>query len=124
VKRLIEAGNEVVTFDVNDSLARLEMISDAGVVAKVNRRVGKIEDTAAVKALVKDEGITHICHLAAVLMPFCAKNPVEGALINVVGTLNVFEAAKEAGVQYCHIEQDLSHDPMASIQRSLAYLRS
>ncbi len=98
VKRLIEAGNEVVTFDVNDSLARLEMISDAGVVAKVNRRVGKIEDTAAVKALVKDEGITHICHLAAVLMPFCAKNPVEGALINVVGTLNVFEAAKEAGL--------------------------
>lgn len=98
VKRLIEAGNEVVTFDVNDSLARLEMISDAEVVAKVNRRVGKIEDTAAVKALVKDEGITHICHLAAVLMPFCAKNPVEGALINVVGTLNVFEAAKEAGL--------------------------
>ncbi len=98
VKRLIEAGHEVVTFDINDSLARLEMISDAGVVAKVNRRVGKIEDTAAVKKLVKDEGITHICHLAAVLMPFCAKNPVEGALINVVGTLNVFEAAKEAGI--------------------------
>jgi sugar phosphate isomerase/epimerase len=36
----------------------------------------------------------------------------------------IIEAAKEAGVQYCHIEQDLSHDPMASIQRSLAYLRS
>ena len=36
----------------------------------------------------------------------------------------IIEAAKEAGVQYCHVEQDLSHDPMASIQRSLTYLRS
>jgi len=36
----------------------------------------------------------------------------------------IIEAAKEAGVQYCHVEQDLSHDPMASIRRSLSYLRS
>ncbi|MCU1326848.1 MAG: NAD(P)-dependent oxidoreductase [Bryobacterales bacterium] len=98
VKRLIEGGHDVVTFDVNDSLARLEMISDAAVVAKVDRRVGNIQDTAVVKKLVADEQITHIVHLAAVLMPFCAKNPVEGALINVVGTLNVFEAAREAGI--------------------------
>ena len=36
----------------------------------------------------------------------------------------IIEAAKEAGVEYCHVEQDLSHDPMESIQRSLAYLHS
>lgn len=35
----------------------------------------------------------------------------------------IIEAAKEAGVQYCHVEQDLSHNPMRSIQRSLTYLR-
>jgi nucleoside-diphosphate-sugar epimerase len=98
VKRLIEAGHEVVTFDVNDSLARLEMIAGADAAAKVERRVGRIEDTDSVKRLVKDERITHIVHLAAVLMPFCAKDPVAGALINVVGTLNIFEAAREAGI--------------------------
>ena len=96
VKRLVEAGHDVITFDTNDSLARLEMIASPSVVAKVDRRVGRIEDTAAVKKLVKDEKVTHIIHLAAVLMPFCAKNPVEGALINVVGTLNIFEAVREA----------------------------
>ena len=99
VKRLIEQGHEVVTFDVNDSLARLEMISDASVVAKVDRRVGRIEDTDAVKKLVKDEQISHIVHLAAVLMPVCAKNPVMGGLINVIGTLNLFEAARDSGIQ-------------------------
>ncbi len=36
----------------------------------------------------------------------------------------IIEAAKESGVQYCHVEQDLSHDPLASIRRSLSYLRS
>src|SRR5471030_2789054 len=88
VKRLIEQGHDVVTFDVSDNPARLEMIAGAAVAGKADRRVGRIEDTAAVKKLVRDEGIAHIVHLAAVLMPFCQKNPVEGALINVVGTLN------------------------------------
>ncbi len=97
VKRLVEQGREVVTLDVNDSLARLEMISGPGFVAKLDRRVGRIEDTAMVKTLVKDQGITRIVHLAAVLMPFCQKNPVEGGLIDVIGTLNVFEAARDAG---------------------------
>ena len=97
VKRLIEAGHSVITFDVNDSVARLGMISGPDVVAKAERRVGRIEDTAAVKSLIRDEGITHVVHLAAVLMPFCQKNPVEGGLINVIGTLNIFEAARDSG---------------------------
>jgi nucleoside-diphosphate-sugar epimerase len=97
VKRLIEAGHEVVTFDVNDSLARLEMIAGPELAAKVDRRVGRIEDTETVKKLVHDEQIGHIVHLAAVLMPFCKNNPVQGGLINVIGTLNLFEVARDAG---------------------------
>jgi len=46
---------------------------------------------------VKDGGITHIVHLAAVLMPFCQAQPAEGGMVNVIGTLNVFEAARDAG---------------------------
>ena len=97
VKRLIEAGHSVLTFDVNDSVARLEMIAGKEVAAKADRRAGRIEDTAVVKSLIRDEGITHVVHLAAVLMPFCQKNPVEGGLINVIGTLNLFEAARDSG---------------------------
>jgi nucleoside-diphosphate-sugar epimerase len=97
VKRLIEAGHNVMTFDVNDSVARLEMIAGKEIAAKADRRVGRIEDTTSVKSLIRDEGITHVVHLAAVLMPFCQKNPVEGGLINVIGTLNLFEAARDSG---------------------------
>ena len=97
VKRLIEAGHSVMTFDVNDSIARLETIAGKEIASRADRRVGRIEDTAAMKSLIREEGITHVIHLAAVLMPFCQKNPVEGGLINVVGTLNLFEAARDSG---------------------------
>ena len=40
---------------------------------------------------MRDGGITHIMHLAAVLMPFCQANPVQGGMINVIGTLNVLK---------------------------------
>ena len=36
-------------------------------------------------------------HLAAVLIPVCQADPVKGGLTNVIGTLNVFEGARDAG---------------------------
>ncbi|MEZ4717232.1 MAG: NAD-dependent epimerase/dehydratase family protein [Caldilineaceae bacterium] len=47
---------------------------------------------------VSAQGITHIIHLAALQVPFCKADPVAGARVNVVGTVNVFEAAKAAGL--------------------------
>ena len=97
VKALLDRGLDVVIYDLDPHPRRLELIAPAEQVSRVAIRTGNIQDTGAVKALVKDEGITHIVHLAAQLMPFCQSNPVAGALVNVIGTLNVFEAARDAG---------------------------
>ena len=35
----------------------------------------------------------------------------------------IIEAAKAAGVEHCHVEQDQSPDPIASIKESMVYLR-
>ena len=35
----------------------------------------------------------------------------------------ILEAGREAGVEICHVEQDQSPDPLASIRQSMAYLR-
>ncbi len=51
------------------------------------------------KSAVLANNITHIIHLAALQVPFCKANPPVGAAVNVVGTVNVFEAAKAAGIQ-------------------------
>ena len=97
VKQLIERGADVLTFDLEPSTAKLEMIAGPQIVKKAIFRTGRIEDTAILKPLVRDNQITHIIHLAAQLMPFCQANPVQGGLVNVIGTLNVFEAARDAG---------------------------
>src|SRR4029079_5905398 len=41
-----------------------------------------------------DGGVTNVIHLAALQVPFCRADPPRGALVNVVGTVNVFEAVK------------------------------
>jgi nucleoside-diphosphate-sugar epimerase len=97
VKALLDRGLDVVVYDLDPHPRRLELIAPAEQVSRVAIQTGNIQDTAAIKALVKDEGITHVVHLAAQLMPFCQANPVAGALVNVIGTLNVFEAARDAG---------------------------
>jgi len=48
----------------------------------------------AVKDLILDQKPSFIIHLAALQIPGCKQNPIVGANVNVIGTLNVFEAAK------------------------------
>src|SRR5579863_7141270 len=97
VKALLGRGLDVVTYDLDPYPRRLELIAPPEQVSRVAIHSGNIEDTARIKALVKDEGITHIVHLAAQLMPACQANPVAGGMANVIGTLNIFEAARDAG---------------------------
>ncbi|MFN3324290.1 MAG: NAD-dependent epimerase/dehydratase family protein [Bryobacteraceae bacterium] len=97
VKQLLERQIDVLVYDLDPNPVRLSLLVPPEAVRRVATETGSIEDTARIKALVRDQEITHIIHLAAVLMPFCQRNPVAGGLINVIGTLNVFEAARDAG---------------------------
>jgi UDP-glucuronate 4-epimerase len=40
-----------------------------------------------------------LIHLAALQVPFCKATPVLGAQVNVVGTVNIFQAAKRCGIK-------------------------
>lgn len=97
VKQLLDRKIDVLVYDLDADPVRLKQIAAADQVRRVKIEQGRIEDTARVKAIVKEQGITHVVHLAAVLMPFCQQNPVAGGMVNVIGTLNVFEAARDAG---------------------------
>jgi nucleoside-diphosphate-sugar epimerase len=97
VKNLLDRGLDVLMYDLDPTPARLALIAPGDYVRRVSVETGNIEDTARVKSIVKDHGVTHIVHLAAALMPVCQAQPVLGGLVDVVGTLNVFEAARDAG---------------------------
>jgi nucleoside-diphosphate-sugar epimerase len=40
-----------------------------------------------------------VIHLAALQVPFCKADPIAGAKVNVVGTVNIFEAARALGIK-------------------------
>lgn len=96
VRRLVATGVSVRIFDM--SLNRHLMQEIAGPLADaLEWRVGDISNRHDVISAA--EGCTAAIHLAGVLTPFCRDNPVRGAEINVIGTLNLFEAGLRCGFQ-------------------------
>ena len=64
----------------------------------VNYVRGDITDLPAVERVLGEQRITHVIHLAAMLVPLAAADPPRGALVNVVGTVNMLEAVKRRGL--------------------------
>ncbi len=98
VKNLIESGKEVFAL-VRGNLDKLNLIMDKDDIAKVHIVKGDIYDGDLLEKAVADNGITDIIHLAAMQLPLCKANPILGAKVNVVGTINIFEAAYKAGLK-------------------------
>jgi len=94
VRALVREGVPVVAFDLGRNLRRLEQIMAPDELARVRLVVGDITDLPAVEATLDNESVTNVIHLAALQVPFCRADPPLGALVNVVGTVTLFEAVK------------------------------
>ena len=99
VKALIERGDEAVVFDRSDDSSRLRAIMDADDLARVRFITGDITEGATVLSALSVSGAERVIHLAGLQVPTCRVEPIAGALVNVVGTLNVFEAARQLGIK-------------------------
>ncbi|NQV97833.1 MAG: SDR family oxidoreductase [Acidimicrobiaceae bacterium] len=95
VKQLLEQGVEVTAFDLKADEHRHLLINE-GVMPKAKWAYGDLTVAKDVEDAMT--GVTHVIHLAALQVPFCRANPALGANVNVVGTVNIFEAAKKLGV--------------------------
>ena len=91
-------GKRAVNFDQSADRHRIDWLMSAEEQANITFVQGDLRDTAAVKAVFAEHGVTHVIHLAALQVPFCRANPPLGAEVNVTGTVNVFEAAQAQGV--------------------------
>jgi len=93
VHELVRDGREVVTFDLSTEPRRLRLLlgDETGAVPHVP---GDIADGAALEHAIDEHAITNVIHLAALQVPLVRADPPAGARVNVVGTVNVFEAAK------------------------------
>ena len=96
---LTHAGVPAVAFDLSDDQRRPRLLMTEEELAKIPWITGDIADTEAVTAAVAQHDIRAIIHLAALQVPFCKADPAAGARANVVGTVNVFEAARGRSVK-------------------------
>jgi len=97
VKALTERGDQAIVFDRSDDSRRLSAIMED--LSHVRFITGDITDTAAVLSALSASGAERIIHLAGLQVPTCKSDPLAGALVNVAGTLNVFEAARTIGIK-------------------------
>ncbi len=99
VRRLLERGEPVTVFDVDTQPRRLAQILTKDELGRVQFAAGDIADTAAVRTALERAGAQRVIHLAALQVPACQADPARGARVNVVGTLNLFEAALALGLK-------------------------
>src|SRR5438132_7784917 len=99
VKALAERGDTPVVFDRSEDTRRLNAIMEQRDLERVRVIAGDITDVSAVRSALEASGARRIIHLAGLQVPTCKADPVAGAFVNVIGTLNVFEAARAIEVE-------------------------
>jgi UDP-glucose 4-epimerase len=103
VKRLLARNARVVIFDLSEAPHRLRLIMDDDELAKTTLVKGDITDADALPAVIKKFAVSNVIHLAGLQVPICRADPRRGAIVNVIGTINVFEAARQASPQISNV---------------------
>jgi nucleoside-diphosphate-sugar epimerase len=94
VQQLLARGDQPFVFDLPGDRRRIvDLVGDEGL-AGVRFIDGDITDQTSVTGALERSGAQHIVHLAGLQVPFCRANPAKGAMVNVLGTIHVFEAAR------------------------------
>ena len=99
VRAALQRGFSVTTFDQSTDRSRLEDVLDPDQLEHVRILQGDITSGAQVVEALEDSGASHVVHLAGLQVPFCKADPALGAMVNVIGTLNVFEAVAALGLR-------------------------
>jgi UDP-glucuronate 4-epimerase len=92
---LAEEGVEVVGYDLGTDDRRLRLATASDV--PIER--GDIADREALARVLDRHEVTHVIHLAGLLLTMIKQDPPYGTAINVGGTVNVLDAAKTRGIQ-------------------------
>ncbi|MEM7345036.1 MAG: NAD-dependent epimerase/dehydratase family protein [Chloroflexota bacterium] len=97
---LVKDGKQAVSFDLSEDRHRLNLLLTPEEQQKITFVQGDLTDTAQLLETFETHGITHVIHLAALQVPFCKADPVLGARVNVVGTVNIFEGARQTNINH------------------------
>ena len=98
VRDLVREGAPVTVVSASRRLDRLGLLLSDEELAALDVVQADINELDRIEALARERGVTRIVHLAAMQFPFCAKDPVEGARVNVQGTVSMFQLARRLDI--------------------------
>jgi UDP-glucuronate 4-epimerase len=120
---LVRDGASVVAYDLGGSDHRLRLIASSEEIEQISFVEGDVTDLDSLERAFGEHEVTHVVHLAALQVPFCQADPVLGARVNVIGTVNVFEAAKRAelGTTLAYASSAAVYDPQGELAPTTHY---
>ena len=95
-KQLLDRGDAVFIFDLKEDPKRLRLIMSEEQIRKIVFIQGDVTDLKSLQRAIDSNAVSHVVHLAGLQVPVCRANPILGGMVNVVGTLAVFEAVRLA----------------------------
>jgi UDP-glucuronate 4-epimerase len=111
---LVREKATVTAFDIAADRHRLELVMEPDELERIRFVRGDVTELEAVERVLDDARVTHVLHLAAMLIPLAREDPVRSAHVNVVGTVNVFEAVRRRelvrGLAYASSAAAYSHE--------------
>jgi nucleoside-diphosphate-sugar epimerase len=94
VKNLTENDQEVIALDVHTDPVRLSRLVHPKILKKIRFVGGDVTDLGLIEDLLGQGPVSHVIHLAGLQTSECRQNPLLGAMVNVTGTITIFEATK------------------------------
>ena len=120
LRDLLEVGKRVVALDVRPATERWSRVLGARAKDVVFSDASLI-DRDALSGLMKQHGVSHVIHLAALLTPECQQDPFRGCQVNVLGSTAVFDAARITGriaaISYASSYAVYGDQPQASAEQ-------
>ena len=94
IRKLLDAGEEVVCFDLSPIKSNLEPLKD-----QISFYKGDVTQLSQILAAIKTHDVKKIIHMAALLPPDTEDRPQHGMHVNIDGTNNIFEAARWTDIE-------------------------
>src|SRR5712692_9314897 len=94
VRRLLDEGQPFLVYDWRADFSLLPDLE-----REITFVQGDLLDRDRLAGVVREAGVRRILHLAALMPPPCEEDPALGYRVNLLGALNVFDVARDQGLE-------------------------